>query len=76
MCVFLINYAFSLDLGRVFGVLKVALDPSVCYSLMVDVRGTAEAYYEMTVITLECKQEAPFQHPHPKQPWAELSLIS
>ncbi|HVO37024.1 MAG TPA: hypothetical protein VMT01_02515 [Candidatus Acidoferrum sp.] len=43
---------------------------------MVDVRGTAEAYYEMTVITLECKQEAPFQHPHPKQPWAELSLIS
>lgn len=55
---------------------KVTLDPSVRYSLMVDVRGTAEAYYEMTVITLECKQEAPFQHPHPKQPWAELSLIS
>ena len=56
--------------------LKVALDPSVRYSLMVDVRGTAEAYYEMTVITLEYNQEAPFQHPHPKQPWAELSLIS
>ena len=47
---------------------KVTLDPSVRYSLMVDVRGMAEAFYEMTVITMECKQEAPCPHLHPREP--------
>ena len=36
--------------------MKLTLDPSIRYSIMIEVTGTMEAFYEMSIITLECRQ--------------------
>ena len=39
--------------------MKLTVDPQSRYSISIELQGTVEAYFEMTVITLECRQIAP-----------------
>ncbi|MDH7564833.1 MAG: dockerin type I domain-containing protein [Candidatus Bathyarchaeota archaeon] len=46
---------------------EVSLNAGTKYTLSIELIGTMEAYYEMTVITLECKQLHPHAHSPPKR---------
>lgn len=53
---------------------KLTLDPSTQYTIMIEVQGTAAAFYEMTVITLECQQIPPCMPPIEKSQTQETTI--